>query len=235
VSHRALALCALLFVWSACSGDSRSSKNDATPDAGGSGGGPVPPDDPSNFACPFDQTCSPIGDRQEPLPPPTCPASEPIEGEACNVEDIECSYGNSATAHCRRYYRCDEGFWHEPAEYRSTCIVQPDDYCPNEPQHGNGCAVGDVDVFVPCGYAGGVTCYCFGNPVGVVGARGSWECYAPPRNGACPELLPNLGDGCGSNGQICHYGSIQQGCYAPYADVYCFQGAWEAAAPQCPL
>lgn len=224
----------------ACSGESMSSgAPEGSAGRGGNsatgGSGAVPANDPSNFACLLDQRCTPGGERQDPLPPPSCPASEPSEGEPCETGEGECSYGDSVAAYCRSYFACVEGSWQVPSTRRGTCATHPEGFCPARPEHAASCTVGNVDVYVPCEYPNGVSCYCLGNPVGRVGATSTWECYAPPTNPACPELLPNLGDGCAENGQSCHYGIVQQGCFAPYADVYCFQGAWEASFPVCTL
>jgi hypothetical protein len=224
----------------ACSG--RTEPDSQQGSAGGAGGLPgsestagKPADDPANFACPTDETCEPLGERDEVLPKPDCPGADPMEGTSCDTEELVCSYGTSVTAYCRRYYRCHVGAWTSQYNRQVTCISQPAEFCPGTPTQGGACVVGEVDVFVPCEYSGGVTCYCLGNPVGQKGAAGTWECYAPPRNAACPESLPNLGDGCRRDGQACHYGIVQQGCYAPYSDVYCFRGAWALSPAVCPL
>jgi hypothetical protein len=89
----------------------------------------------------------------------------------------------------------------------------------------------------PCEYADGVGCYCVGNRSaaqgGIVGDSGLWKCYGPPKNGACPELLPNLGEGCAVNGQNCVYGQVTQQCFSPYARVVCESGAWQDAGGDC--
>jgi hypothetical protein len=95
--------------------------------------------------------------------------------------------------------------------------------------------VGGVSAYVPCEYQEGVLCYCLGNPVGKPGASGQWDCYGPPASRKCPAVLPNLGEGCSETGVTCHYGVVQQGCFAPYADVSCYQGAWQVASPACLL
>jgi hypothetical protein len=220
-----------------CSG--RSEKNAAPGGSAGEVANPSPddpndPQDPSNFACPLGD-CEPIGTRVEPMPPPVCPTDEPGEGSGCTVDELQCSYGSSSAAYCRRYLVCTAGAWTVPPNRVSTCKMQPPEQCPAEPQPGATCTASEVSGFVPCEYDGAISCYCLGTPVGVPGTTSEWECYGPPRNGACPELLPNIGDGCAVNGQACHYGVVQQGCYAPYADVYCYQGAWEASSPTCSL
>ncbi|MFZ5895697.1 MAG: hypothetical protein ACOY0T_31865 [Myxococcota bacterium] len=244
------ALGVVLSVLAACSGNATSSKVAAggghagvgglSASSGGAAGygamgGVIPPNDPANFACPLDQVCTANGQRPKAVPKPSCPDSAPAEGSACSAEGLTCSYGDSVTAYCRSYLTCSAGSWKTPDNRKDVCLSQPANFCPAKPSQGAACTVGSVDVFVSCEYSGGVACYCLGNPVGITGAKGAWECYGPPRNSACPELLPNIGDGCSSNGQTCHYGIVQQGCYAPYADVFCYQGAWEAAQSTCTL
>jgi len=247
VSRRVLASSSLLWLVAACAGKSSSldaaagqagastSLGGASGGGGGGAAGALPPNDPANFACPIDQVCTPTGGRAQVLPSPTCPPSQPAEGSACTSDGLSCSYGESVTGYCRNYLSCVGDRWKTPDNRQDVCVMQPAGFCPPLPTQGAACEVGDVDVFVACEYAAGVACYCLGNPVGITGAPGSWECYGPPRNAACPELLPNLGDGCSENGQVCHYGIQQQGCLAPYADVSCYRGAWEASQALCTL
>jgi hypothetical protein len=231
----------------ACAGKATSSKLAGESGSGtveGSGGGSEAAlggsagrlgHDSSSFPCSLDETCTASGQRPEATPKPSCPESLPPERSACHSEGIACSYGASVTAYCRTYVSCVSDVWTTPDNRKDVCLTQPTGFCPTEPAQGASCTVGDVDVFVPCEYPGGIACYCLGNPVGITGAHGAWECYAPPTSSACPALLPNIGDGCDTNGQSCHYGIVQQGCFAPYADVFCYQGAWEVAQAVCTL
>ena len=228
----------------ACSGqsESRSSQSGSNggkggaPNTGGTaaGGTAGQPGDESNYPCAMER-CPVIGDRVDPLPKPVCPAVEPQAEMSCEEEGLECSYGDSASSYCRSFFACEAGLWVVPERRAAACTPHPSDFCPATPSRGAACTVGEVDVFVPCEYEKGIVCYCLGNPIGVAGAQGEWECYGPPPNGACPEVLPNLGDGCSQTGLVCHYGIVSEGCYSPYADVYCYQGAWEASLPVCPL
>lgn len=218
----------------ACSG--RLEKNPAPSATAGAAGDSedTSPNDPANFACVLGD-CETIGERVEPMPAPVCPTEEPGEGSACIDDELQCSYGSSSSAYCRRYLVCTGGAWVVPATRVSTCMVQPPEQCPTEPQPGAACVSSEVNGNVSCEYGHGINCYCLGNPVGAPRSKSEWECYGPPRNGACPELLPNIGEGCAINGQACHYGIVQWGCHAPYADVYCYQGAWEVSSAICAL
>ena len=191
-------------------------------------------ENPRNQPCVLGE-CAPTPDRVSAIPGPSCPADEPLAGSACNLNGTECTFGDSATADCRRYYRCTNSEWELPAERNASCVSQPASQCPREPSPEGRCTAGDVDVFVPCEYNDGIACYCLGNPVGVPGATGEWECYGPPAARQCPELLPNIGEGCAQTGQFCRYGVVGLGCRTSYASAYCYQGAWEAAMTSCLL
>ena len=169
--------------------------------------------------------CEVIGARVAREASPVCPAAKPESGQDCEADGLTCSYGESLMAYCRDYVTCSHRVW----SHRTDCQVQPEGFCPAVPTPGLACVVGKVSAFVPCEYPPSVVCYCLGNP----GARGNWECYGPPRNGACPEVLPNLGDGCARPGQFCNYGVVGQGCSAPYANVSCSDGAWQREGTPC--
>lgn len=183
---------------------------------------------PLNHACTFGD-CEPIGVRVIVKPSPSCPTSKPEKAQRCDLEGSICSYGDSLTAYCRDYFQCVDGTWQSAPEDDSRCVTQPEGFCPSEPPAGAACVVSDVDPFVPCEYADAVTCYCAGRS----GTPSIWECYGPPRSGQCPEVLPNLGDGCSTSAQFCGYGIESQGCDAPYANVFCHDGAWEKAGSTC--
>lgn len=209
---------AFVFWLTACSGD-------AAPDSL-SGLRSTSPENPINRACNFGD-CEPVGDRVLSEPPPLCPALEPAAGQPCHSAGLKCSYGEGVVSYCRMFYDCIDGSWQAPQIENSVCVKQPEDYCPPAPEPDSPCAVGAVSSLIPCEYRDDVGCYCESNSQDVQGATGLWRCYGPPRNGACPKRLPNLGDGCATDGQYCSYGYVQQACDAPYADVYCYQGAWE--------
>jgi hypothetical protein len=186
-------------------------------------------DNPANHACSLED-CEVIGRRAPAEVGPVCPASPPEVSLPCEENGLKCSYGSSLTTYCREFFECIDHFW---SAAEGSCVSQPSDFCPVTPQPGQACTVGKIDAFVPCEYPEAVVCYCLGNPVGRLGASGRWDCYGPPPNGNCPEVVPNLGDGCSTTGQFCAYGVVGQGCDAPYATVYCRQGAWESAGAVC--
>lgn len=200
----------------------------------GEGGYSTSSEDPRNIPCVLGG-CAPTPDRLTARPGPACPAEEPVPGSGCNADGMDCTFGNSATAHCRRYYRCETGVWVFPNDRNATCSSQPASQCPRDPSPEGECTAGEVDVFVPCEYSSGIACYCLGNPVGIPGATGEWECYGPPPNPECPEILPNIGEGCARTGQFCRYGVVGLGCRSSYASVYCYRGGWEAAMTTCEL
>jgi hypothetical protein len=139
----------------------------------------------------------------------------------CDTDQLECSYGDSPTPHCRRYYLCDSGSWQLDSFF--VCQELPDGYCPAEPEQAEQCVVEIPGL--PCIYPGDVSCVCQAH-LGAPGAPGGWNCYGPPVNTACPATLPNIGEGCSTNGVQCNY--AVDGCSAPpNSTVYCFDGAWE--------
>jgi hypothetical protein len=77
--------------------------------------------------------------------------------------------------------------------------------------------------WAPCVYEDAM-CSCMN---GVHWASGSdrWLCYGPPRDADCPKSLPNIGEGCATQGVQCSY---LEGCdVPPYSTVFCRNGAWE--------
>jgi hypothetical protein len=178
--------------------------------------------DPVNNPCSL-ETCGSVTRRPAPLPPPVCPLAEPTLGEPCPSDELECSYGGTVSTHCRHLFRCAEGQW-QARERFDYCQSLPEQFCPAEPRHLADCTTGSFNPYVPCEYANAVSCYRFGP---MFGGRGRWECFGPPQNPDCPEVIPNLGDGCEIRGQYCNYGAYDASCASPYSDVYCYEGAWE--------
>jgi hypothetical protein len=192
---------------------------------------------PDSIACrPDSADCSVIGNRVAPLPSTVCPLERPEPGASCSRDGLSCSYGSSLTARCRTLFDCSKGKWQRtggPA-IDAQCEQQADGFCPGQhPKDGVKCVVGEVHASVSCDYPPAVSCYCAAGP-SFPGAAGNWECYAAPRNGNCPEVLPNLGDGCSTPGLQCRYG-FTGGCYAsPFGTVFCYQGSWERGTePGC--
>jgi hypothetical protein len=213
ISLRALGLTYVTFALACSGGSDESLRSTAS-------------DNPNNNGC-RGENCEVIGRRVPAEPSKVCPSSKPEVSRGCEEEGVVCSYGSSLTAYCREVFECVGKVWTTPRYAMSTCVSQPEGFCPSEPVVGASCTVGEIDPHVACEYAHGVTCHCFGDPPGKSNVPGNWYCYGPPRNGSCPEILPNLGDGCARKGQFCGYGPVDQGCHAPYAHVYCRQGAWE--------
>jgi len=175
--------------------------------------------------------------RPEPLPRPRCPESEPALDERCAEAGLLCSYGTSPTPHCRRYYKCEAETWiPDPAIYDQNypCEELPSGYCPQEPAHETACTTAAFGL-IPCEYDA-LACYCVANTIEPIpGATGVWKCYGPPADAACPRVLPNIGEGCATQGVECNYTPYL--CDAPpYSTVFCYQGEWEegTGAVGCP-
>lgn len=230
------AAAALFLLVAGCGGSSREGAPAAAAGSGGAGsgagstagntgegaqGGTAPPE--TGNACSYPCKPVPPAEREKPLPPPVCPKAEPGDGEPCDQDRLRCSYGDSPTPLCRRYYQCDAGSW--LLDQAFPCQTLPDDYCPATPAHGDACVVEVPGL--PCLYEEDVSCVCVAT-LAAQGRPGNWRCYGPPPNKACPPTLPNIGEGCSTNGVQCNYAA--DGCTAPpNSTVYCFEGAWEEA------
>jgi hypothetical protein len=221
---------AVLLLLTACSGKSASPTSGAS-GAGGSGGSAGGNDNDSAGAGPAPGSkdvcfggCEDHVPRPEPLPRPQCPELEPESGESCSTQGLVCSYGDAPVAQCRHAYTCDAGGWAldtSPMSFR-PCLALPEGYCPAAPAPMQACTVATPGI--PCTYDA-LSCLCMARDP-YPGAPGTWACYGPPENVACPATLPNLGEGCESNGTACDYAF--DGCTAdPNSSLFCYEGAWE--------
>jgi len=52
-----------------------------------------------------------------------------------------------------------------------------------------------------------------------------WLCYGPPGDPSCPGALPNIGEGCSTQGVQCSY--LEDCEFPPYSTVLCRAGAWQ--------
>jgi len=180
------------------------------------------------------RACAVDGPRPVPTARPNCPQTEPADGAACDTPALTCSYGDSASAACRRSYDCrgsaGNSTWllNTALQASFPCTALPDGYCPaTPPAELTECTVAAYNM--PCVY-GSLVCYCggFSGPMDP-GSPGKWGCAGPPADLACPALLPNLGEGCASEGTECDYAD---GCLDPdSANVFCHGGAWEQGTP----
>ena len=142
-----------------------------------------------------------------------CPANEPMMGDACTMQGLHCSYGESAFPMCRHQYRCDMGMW---AQSGGFCQQEPGSCMPS-PVEGTACP-GQFSYCVD----GTKLCMC-----PVCGGAGCppepwfWSCSAPPAAG-CPAVVPNDGTACNDPGLACEYGIMCN----EHARVQCTNGTW---------
>jgi hypothetical protein len=67
------------------------------------------------------------------------------------------------------------------------------------------------------------------------GTSGRTDCYGPPASLECPEMLPNIGERCQSQGLQCNYPFEPGECPPRHTTVLCFRGEWEEGEPLgCP-
>jgi len=234
---RILSEAAIALLLAGCSGKSASSNGGASgangaggsagsvsATAGAAGSGAAGKDEPPGSKDVCFGGCQDDTPRPRPLPRPVCPEQEPEDGADCATPSLTCSYGDAPIAQCRHAYSCDAGVWKLDTSRMSSrpCEPLPESYCPATPQHMMPCTVAIPGI--PCPYEG-LSCLCLARDP-APGRPGNWVCYGPPQNPACPAELPNLGEGCASNGTACDYSF--DGCTAdPNSSLFCYEGAWE--------
>jgi hypothetical protein len=168
--------------------------------------------------------------RPLPGPKPVCPEAEPSAGDDCPQDELLCSYGETAEASCRQYWRCTGDTWEaDEIAAQTMCKEIPEGFCPaTTPAQMDECTVSSAGKGVPCIYPE-VSCYCLGTFNAQPGSTGRWACFGPPSNPSCPAELPNIGDGCNEPGVECNY-SADPCTGHPYSSVFCFEGAWEVGS-----
>lgn len=161
---------------------------------------------------------------------PTCPASLPAIGSACDVENVECEYGDAWwNVACDPVVQCQNGQW---TTYQATfepCSPQPGPNpaaCPPSyaaVDQGASCS----DTTLSCVYAQAV-CSCeqsLGGPVQFEdgGVDAYWGCDPQP---GCPMPRPRVGSACPTEGASCEYEECA------YVQV-CQGGVWQGEAEGC--
>jgi hypothetical protein len=173
------------------------------------------------------------GDRAQPLPPPRCPATAPMENSPCTIQGLSCSWGDSTEWRNRSWFECISGRWNQFSPGRGES--QPA-MCPATTPNGATCPEA-VEFSIVCSYPEGVLCVCYpcdGRSPGIAcddEGRSPWTCSGPPTDLDCPLLAPNLGDGCNFPNKECKYGDW---CRGGGVTLFCFGGEWELAVPPCP-
>jgi hypothetical protein len=218
-----LAVCGALALASGCGGRLGTAGR-ATPgvDAGADASGPS--------AAPCRTSCPPAAVRAVALPRPECPEVEPTPGVACGDPGLRCGYGGGRTPYCRTEYQC-KGTWQSTARPLPGCPTPNREACPpTKPAAGDACVVGTL-IDVPCEY-GETSCRCGAGPLASEGDPGRWLCYGPPADTACPEIVPNVGEGCRTPGRECWYDP--EGCLDARLYVTCRGGSWQPGdGPSC--
>ncbi len=147
-----------------------------------------------------------------------CPASEPFGGSCAGVpEGLRCTYGDSTRPDCRNDWTCLNGSW---TTTKGICIEPPPGNCgASKPVEGTVCG-GEGDI---CTY-GTSLCICTSCSVGpCMPPPPTWSCAEPPVTPGCPEVIPNDGSPCTTNGLTCFYGLV---CSVAGAKAVCKNGAW---------
>lgn len=190
-----------------------------SPSAGASGSAQA-----SSLPC-VDVPCTDTGPRPTTLPRPQCPTTEPSVGDSCTINALYCGYGDSPAANCRRAYTCTQtngsSQWLLDATVTQAgpCVMPIAGQCPPAAAPRMPCDRGALSV--ACQYPG-LVCQCQLSSRDLPG----WVCLGAPENILCPELLPNVGDGCAPNGIECDY-AVNSCDPTPNRTLFCYQGAWE--------
>jgi len=88
------------------------------------------------------------------------------------------------------------------------------------PPGGQVCSTeGDV-----CVINGSTICLCTSCAGPCMQPPPKWLCTPPPMTAGCPELAPNDGTPCGTDGLMCTYGNV---CTISGAQVKCENGLWK--------
>lgn len=175
------------------------------------------------------------GGETQGTPVATCPDLEPEAEDACDHEDVVCSYGDSPRFDCRNSYACQGGTW---VVSKGECRQPQADYCPDDVPIGQSCVAtaetGDViqrGAGAPCEY-GDTVCLCYGCASRTCqNGMSTWECSEPPALVSCPVAPPNLGTACEVDLLECGYGDA---CQPSGLAVLCRLGAWERVGGPCP-
>ena len=164
------------------------------------------------------------------LPRPVCPENPPVAGEPCDTSGLSCGYGGGKTPVCRELFECT-GTWTRTEAPLSYCPDLPAGYCPAAPPAlGDMCTISQFGIGVACEYSD-VVCRCTAR-FPVPGGAGNWACFGPPSDPECPATLPNIGEGCATDGVECWYDV--EGCLDPRLYVVCQDGAWTmSGGPAC--
>ena len=178
----------------------------------------VPNDALANDVLPNDAVPNDAVPNDALLDEPLCPVTVPSARSTCDQSrNPRCSYGTDPRPGCRIHASCRNGLWGVAIP---RCAPLSTAACPSaEPTEGTGCQ----DLTVLCDYLQ-TSCFCRCEPGQQCDGRGRrWECYAPPSDGRCPRVTPNLGQPCAPENLDCRYGAAGNGTAAHRV---CRGGVW---------
>jgi hypothetical protein len=143
---------------------------------------------------------------------PICPASQPTEGSPCNVQDVDCEYGDNFVPGCNVVLECSQGVWAGAiVNGGGACDAGANPAaCPSSYSDvPNGAACDDPDD--TCLYPTSGVCQCNYPADPEPDAGPFWFCGPGP---GCPMPRPRLGSACAMPGLDCEYEScgVAQDC-----------------------
>ncbi len=163
-----------------------------------------------------------------------CPEEEPANGDPCEVDRAQCTYGPSPV--CRSLWLCWEHEWSEivPARDCDAVVECPDD----APETGDACSPEEATPNGElCVYSGAIRCSCscsWGPPDEQwEEPEAAWTCtvisaeFDPEYLTGCPAVAPKEGSQC-STENSCGYRGPEE-CEGPGAGAslaQCIGGEW---------
>jgi hypothetical protein len=194
--HRAMWSCSILVAAVAvvsCGGRTHGESADSGSPAGDSGSSEADAGDHDS-----------AGDSADDSPgqwSPVCPEAPPTAGSACNLDRIQCEYGDAWwNVSCDQVFWCSGSQWQAFTVSAANCMPEPGPNptgCP--PDQG---VIGNTscsDTGLVCYYGQGPNCTCV-DPGGDAAAP-RWACVP---GSSCPSTRPRLGMAC-SGTAICTY------------------------------
>jgi hypothetical protein len=159
-----------------------------------------------------------------------CPATMPIQGDACQAPWTVCEYGDDPNRFCRTYSQCDRT-WANNVATMQDCPSAISTSCPASSAVAAGTDCAEMGAW--CRWPAGTACQCTNcrpSPQGrVCDGAPKWQCLRAltPEIG-CPQEMPRAGTVCTIGPFTCDYGCL-------FGARRCLDGVWIPYAGFCPM
>jgi hypothetical protein len=165
------------------------------------------------------------------MPASACPANPPTQTSGACVSGLSCTYGDDLRPACRTHVDCLDGMWSAQAVSACKPLIDCGSRDGGVPQVGAACTNVGEDCTLSEGPGAGLV-YCRCDACLTSPCTPAWDCKGPPPT-PCPQLLPNEGQPCDTNGESCTYGSCSMSA-DEVADMECIAHIWNQIANVCP-